>query len=468
MSLAELREKIKRLEEEIHKEACRLGREMYKEMLESIDEQLNNARDTKEYRNKGKRKTTIKTIMGEVEYYRSIYLTKETKYVFLMDELMGFEGSGLVSGLLSEKIAEMICKTSYRGTSEAISTMTGQSISATGVWNVVQAMGKKVDELEKTNAIAAKKNEGKGKVEVKLLNEEQDGVYLKLQGKDRKQHGESAEMKVAIAYAGCKQTGKKRYELTNKVAVANFETIEKFICRKEGVIAATFNVDEIEMRILNGDGAEWIKRSITDESVKYQLDVFHRNKAVREYVCDDEMREQIFEFLYSKEIDKLLEYIEAIANSVEDEKQKENLEKLLRYFTNNKTALISYKDRGGELPEAPEGLEYHNLGTMESNIFTIIGNRMKGRRACWSINGGNNLARLLTLKASRKLNETISNLTSAILSEKYSHEIQTPLSASKSPTTIGSGYNGYTSAPIPQLKWGQKIFGLKSFSELKF
>jgi hypothetical protein len=468
MSLAEIREKFKRMEEEIYKEVCRVGCEVYKEMLERIDEQLNNARDKEEYRNKGKRKTTIKTIMGEVEYYRSIYQTKEKKYIFLLDELIGFDGCGLISGLLSEKIAEMICKTSYRGTSEAIGTMTGQSISATGVWNVVQAMGERIDDIEIANANAAKNNEGKGDVEVKVLLEEQDGVYLKLQGADRKLHGESAEMKVAIAYAGWKNTGKNRYELSTKVAAANFETIEKFCRRKEGVIAATFNVDEIELRILNGDGAEWIKRSITDDSVKYQLDVFHRNKAIREYVSDAEMREQIFEFLYSKEIDKLLEYIEALTNSVEDEKQKENLGKLLRYFTNNKTALVSYKDRGIELPEAPEGLEYHNLGTMESNIFTIIGNRMKGRRACWSINGGNNLARLLTLKASRKLNETISNLTSAILGEKYSYEIQTPLTAAKSPSTIGSGYNGYTSAPIPQLEWGKKIFGLKTFSELKF
>lgn len=468
MILEELREKIKGIEEKIFKEACRLGCEAYREELERIDEQLMNKRDKKEYRHKGKRKTTVKTIMGEVEYSRSIYLTKEKKHIFLLDEMMGFEGSGLVSGLLSEKIAEMICKTSYRGTSEAISAMTGQSLSASGVWNVVQAMGKKVDEIEKTNAIAAKKNEGKGDIEAKVLLEEQDGVYLKLQGKDREKYGDGAEMKVAIAYDGWRNTGKKRYELSNKVAVASFETIEKFYCRKEGAIAAAFNVDEIEKRILNGDGADWIKRSETDNDVIYQLDAFHRNKAIREYVCDAEMREQILALLYAKEIDKLLEYIEALVNSVEDEKQKETLGKLHRYFSNNKTGLLSYKSRGIELPEAPEGLEYRNLGTMESNIFTIIGNRMKGRRACWSINGGNNLARLLTLSACRKLNETISNLTSAILGESYSYEIQTPLTAAQSPSTIGSGYNGYTSAPIPQLKWGKKIFGLKSFSELKF
>ena len=32
---------------------------------------------------------------------------------------------------------------------------------------------------------------------------------------------------------------------------------------------------------------------------------------------------------------------------------------------------------------------------MESNVFTLIGNRMKGRRECWSIDGANNLAVLL-------------------------------------------------------------------------
>jgi len=55
-----------------------------------------------------------------------------------------------------------------------------------------------------------------------LLFEEQDGIHIKLQGKDRKTHGSGKEMKVAIAYDGAKKTGKKRYELTNKVACANF------------------------------------------------------------------------------------------------------------------------------------------------------------------------------------------------------------------------------------------------------
>lgn len=32
---------------------------------------------------------------------------------------------------------------------------------------------------------------------------------------------------------------------------------------------------------------------------------------------------------------------------------------------------------------------------LQGSIFTLIGNRMKGRRACWSINGANHLALIL-------------------------------------------------------------------------
>ena len=48
MSLDELKEKIKCYEEEIYKEVCRIGQEMYKNMLESIDEELRVARNKKE------------------------------------------------------------------------------------------------------------------------------------------------------------------------------------------------------------------------------------------------------------------------------------------------------------------------------------------------------------------------------------------------------------------------------------
>ena len=461
------------LEKEIFRRCCKLGCEVLRAIIEACDEELSKSRDKKEYRHKGKRKTTIKSVMGEVEYSRVGYETRDSDgkniFVYLLDEAMGIEGSGLMSDLLCELIAQAACEGPYRSAARSVSASTGQQISHTAAWSVVQSLGKRVEVQEKQAAEAASKNEGTGTLETAVLFEEQDGIWLKLQGKDRKAHGDSKEMKVAIAYDGAEKKGKKRYRLTNKVACANFESVERFQKRKEGIIAQTYNVDEIEMRLLNGDGASWIKGAITDETVHFQLDPYHRNKAIRTYVKDPEMQEGITELLYEKRIDELLIYIEALSNSVVDIDEQDNLLKLYTYFSNNKEGLVPCHKRGLDIPKPPEGKEYRQMGAMESNIFTIAGNRMKGGRCLWSIKGGNNLARLLCLKHTGKLSQTLQNLSSVALPEKYAEEVITVLSAAKVAKSEGTGYNGFKEAGLPpatnDYKWLRSVGSLRSLLE---
>ncbi len=47
---------------------CKLGQEYTRDFLERYDTYLMENRDKDAYRNKGKRKTTVKTVYGEVEY----------------------------------------------------------------------------------------------------------------------------------------------------------------------------------------------------------------------------------------------------------------------------------------------------------------------------------------------------------------------------------------------------------------
>ncbi|MDR1891454.1 MAG: hypothetical protein LBQ48_00335 [Oscillospiraceae bacterium] len=54
-------------------------------------------------------------------------------------------------------------------------------------------------------------------------------------------------MKLGIAYSGAKETGTERYELSDKVACANFECAEKFQKRMEGAIAQTYSVPNSTM-----------------------------------------------------------------------------------------------------------------------------------------------------------------------------------------------------------------------------
>ena len=221
MSITEKAINIKEIEKNIFREVCRAGCEMLKNVLEELDRELCEKRDKRVYRHKGVRKTVLKTVMGEVEYSRAVYESIDEsgikKYVYLLDEELGLKDSGFFSGLMSEYIVKASCESSYRNAAEAVSSMTGQRVSHTAAWSVVQSLGEKVNEQEKAQARLASQHKGIGTIESKVLFEEQDGIWLKLQGKSREKYGVSKEMKLAIAYDGAEKSGKKRYSLTVSV-----------------------------------------------------------------------------------------------------------------------------------------------------------------------------------------------------------------------------------------------------------
>ncbi|WP_243105902.1 hypothetical protein [Clostridium fermenticellae] len=77
-----------------------------------------------------------------------------------------------------------------------------------------------------------------------------------------------------------------------------------------------------------------------------------------------------------------------------------------------------------KMPEAPEGLEYRNLGTMEHNICDILAQRMKGRKMSWSIKGANNLAKILAEKAGKRIYQTIDEICSGSISDDKLEKIK--------------------------------------------
>ena len=69
---------FKDFEEKTFKMICKLGQEYTRDFLEHYDAYLMETRDKAAYRNKGKKKTTVKTVYGEVEYERRVYqVTRE-------------------------------------------------------------------------------------------------------------------------------------------------------------------------------------------------------------------------------------------------------------------------------------------------------------------------------------------------------------------------------------------------------
>ena len=433
------------LEEKVYKMCLEWGQYILKNILEKIDEHLKEKRDKSRYRHKGYKSTTIKTLMGPVPfsrvYYKDEKYTDENVYVHLLDKVMQFDTIGLISTNLAQIIAEGACITSYRNTAENILNIAGQSISHTGAWDVVQALGEKIKKDEETYVDKLEQDELFGKKETPILFEEADGVYINMQGEDRPKRGSMLEMKVAVAYEGWEEVSKDRYELINKIAYAGFENASKFYKKKEAMIAKEYNIDEINLRILNGDGAPWITRGM-DDTVHYQLDPYHKNKAVITNVSCAKARQVIFSYLRENDIKGVLGYIDRLFNSTEDEKAKKNLRKLYTYFNQNQEGLIPYKERGLDIPTPPPGVHYRNLGTMEHHICDIIALRMKNRKCSWSINGAENLAKLLTAKATGRLKRTIKSFSKIVLPPTKTREITRILSAAKAPKVDGKGYAG--------------------------
>ena len=447
-------------------ELMKCGQEIVKDYLEKADDKILSERDKKRYRCKGIRKTAVKTKLGVIEYDRRIYFDNENhKHTFLLDENISAQKIGLVDDEMCSSISDMICIMSYRKVAETITETTGLDISHNAVWDIVQKQGeKKIEETEKLSKLLSQ-NKLVGNIGTKLLYEEADGDWLKLQGKDRIKHGPSKEMKIGIAYDGViyhpMKDGKVRRELDNKVAYASFETAGSFRKHKDAAIAAVYNVDEIELRIKNGDGAQWIQKN-SDSDCICVLDEYHRNKKITECVRDKDIAENLRELLFSGQYQLLLDTIEAYMNSIEDTEQVNKLGELYHYYSENFEALPDYYSRGISIPETrkPGVIHHARLGSMESNVFTIIGNRMKGGRACWSIKGGNNLAALLCSYHASQPSYSVAD-----------HKIkQKPvLSASKIKETSGNGYEIKQMHNIPSsMKWLRNIASIKPLADLRF
>ena len=445
-------ENFQELERTIHRTVLQLGREIAAKALEGMDEQLLGSRDARRFRCKGFQQTCIKTILGPVEFKRRVYLDNAAvegpHCVHLLDEALELHQIGLVTEDVCKLASTAACETTYRAAAKTITDTTGLSISPQGVWNIVQKLGEKQKLRIERHAELAQHGQGVGVLETKLLYEENDGIWLNLQGKDRKQYGKSKEMKVGIAYPGvrwmpCGKT--ERRILDNKVAYATFDPVGAFRKFKEGLVASRFDVKGIDLRIVNGDGAQWIQKKNGVRTISV-LDKYHRNKKITECVPDKDFADNLRKLLYAGETDLLLTVIEAQINSLLPEGNKKEIEKLTdlySYFSENKDALSDPYQRGITIPEtyAPGEIHHARLGSMESNVYTLVGNRMKGGRCCWSIRGGDNLALLLTAYHTSGLENLFAELPAPPRPKEVWKDTLPMFGASKVPEREGRGYD---------------------------
>lgn len=463
---------------------CEFARELMESFLQDLDKQIEATRDKKEYRHKGARRTAIKTLMGEVPIERRLYRrtpkSGSVEYVFLLDKELGFDTIGNISPNLAEKIAGQICDVSFRGAAAAVSELTGQSISHQGAWNVVQTVGERQKDAEKQ--LMNDFNDGylSGETKVPVLFEESDGVWISIQRRGSKKTGKKAELKAGIIYEGWEKRymSSKEYQTVNKTAFAGFMDSETFKCLRDSNVAEKYDMGSIKYRILNGDGAGWIKEGHDGIGDIVQLDPFHIKKCIVRNVRDKKAGRYIAEALKEGKCEKAVEKIESLKYECGgEESEVKKLKVLESYIRNNADNVMLYRDRAGiTLPEPPEGIEYRTLGTMERDCG-IYAQRMKGGRS-WSHKGAENLAKIIALKIGQDFRDKISGLVSGKvterITERFDEEIRNtaetvsgrikaavyPLRRGEIPFSACSVTNGRKAI--------RRMFDLKPFSEMTY
>ena len=408
--------KFNNLEKKIFKFVCNFGCLIIKLILESYDRKIMKARDTKKYRHKGLRKNTIKTVMGEVEYVRAMYEVEEAgikKRVYLLDEKLHINTEGKASENLVEKIVETVPITdSYRKAETVLKETTNATLSFEWIRNIVVKIGDKITKKEKEERKMLDKGQlVEGLKQITALFEEADGLWINLQGKDRKERLEKnkkkcekenkkfnpkqkikTELKLHVMYEGWKKDD-KRHSLINKQYIAGMMKPKEIKKLRDARVYQQYDVEKIKLRVVNGDGAKWTK-GITAKGGIYQKDQFH---IMQEIVRDvpKEYRNIIEELVKTKKYDKIEKAIEGLKVELGGEyKAVKKLNTLQSYLS---SGLERYQDIV-EVPEAPEGVEYRNMGTQESQIFSKLKKRFCSGRKAFSEHGAKCISKDMCIK----------------------------------------------------------------------
>lgn len=107
-----------------------------------------------------------------------------------------------------------------------------------------------------------------------------------------------------------------------------------------------YNVDEINVRILNGDGTNWIKLTYQDRDIHFRLEPFHIRQAILRKVKNKKNQRELIKLFKKGKIDEGLDKItHMMIASNQDEKEFNKLIELYDYLVRNRDGLILYKLR---------------------------------------------------------------------------------------------------------------------------
>ena len=439
------------LEEKIYKNMMELGRDLIKDELKLIDKLIKQYRDKEVFKIKDIQKTTIKTRLGEIEFFRRRYemeINGTKKTIYLLDELLEINNIGQYSQSVVEMVVREITKKSYRETAKTISEDTDSAISYTAVRNIVLELGKKIKQLEEDKIKLYEEGKIEGTKETKYVFCEHDGIYIKKQKskkskvkkkykvkhfkkKKGKNKRNGIELKIAVIHEGKEPRYTNDYKLRNKIIVGTASKARELKRIEDATIGTTYKEYKIKNIIINGDGADWTGNIVEGAKEIFQLDMAHIQKKIYMAVSDREYQRKMQEVVYTEAPKDIFSLIYNYKVELETDKKTEELEKvkeLEEYLRNNEKSILRYQYKLGYTQEQIKLKEEEmpTLGSEESQMYCVCRDRMKKNRTSWSPEGSEAMLKVIMNKINGTIKEIITKKAEEKIKEELAQRIPEP------------------------------------------
>lgn len=293
-------------------------------------------------------------------------------------------------------------KTSYREAALFLKEYLGVEISHQEIHELVQEAGRAREEeqrIEQEEIYEKGKVPEEGRKEAEAVIIEADEIVVHKQ----KARNQKVEIKLGLMHEGWeKETpGGRKYRLVDKEYWGGVMDGESFWERGTQVFYSRYNERKIGRVVINGDGAEWIKKGKEYlGGAEVYLNRYHRNRALSHALgFEPKLYRQALAALKEGKLEDLEDIINKAIIKAPGEEHYRRLKNLKRYLKANWEGLRDWRSQEGK----PEIQHARGLGASEPSISHVLAARMKKRGMSWSEKGAHHMAQLRFLLAAGKL-----------------------------------------------------------------
>lgn len=384
-----LAEYVYGLTDELHK----LGLEMIKESLESMDRMLQKSPvRLKHWVVEAHSRKQLTTSLGDVVFSKTLFTSKETgKSEYLLDRILGIGPNERITEDAEAKMLEEAVQTSYRRGGKAASLMSEVSS---------QTVKNKIHQLE----FPKKEEKPDRKKEADHLYIDADEDHISLQFREKKGDLRESEnhqknncliTKLVYVYEGLENEPpkSKRHCLVNPYYFCGVNSGEgnlKFWDEIYEYLESHYDLEKVKNIYVNSDGGSWIKAGMKRmEGARHVLDGFHLEKYLTKLTSHmKDSREEAAGELRTTIRSRTKAEFEELVNKLEGYPEAENglkrMEEAREYILSNWTAAkIRLERKEGVIGSSTEG-----------HVSHVLSERMSSRPMGWSMTGAAKMAQL--------------------------------------------------------------------------